>query len=259
MHSKSRSLTIGGTVLKESDDLVILGVTFDSKITFEKHLCSVFRSASQLLGILRKSCQIFHNRLLLVRYFRSFVLPVLEYCFAVCCSAADTHLKLLDRVVCGVYLFNWGVFALDIAHHRCVALLCMLYKFGFNMMHPFYGVLPLLYVSVRVTCSAFIAHWYTYASPHCRTLQYPMTFISLSVSLWNDLADPVFDGVGLVDFKSRANAFLLAYAARSLIVSYCFPFLFFLSIGWHCWTWVFGLIGFKSRSSSIALSTFYNN
>ena len=29
MHSQSPPLTIGGTVLKESDDLVILGVTFD--------------------------------------------------------------------------------------------------------------------------------------------------------------------------------------------------------------------------------------
>ena len=35
-----------GTVLEESDDLVILGVTFDSKITFEKHLRSVSRAAS---------------------------------------------------------------------------------------------------------------------------------------------------------------------------------------------------------------------
>ena len=40
MHSQSPALTIGGTVLKESDDLVILGVTFDSKMTFEKHLRS---------------------------------------------------------------------------------------------------------------------------------------------------------------------------------------------------------------------------
>ena len=30
MHPQSPPLTIGGTVLKESDDLVILGVTFDS-------------------------------------------------------------------------------------------------------------------------------------------------------------------------------------------------------------------------------------
>ena len=34
MHPKSPALTIGGTVLKESDDLVILGATFDSKKTF---------------------------------------------------------------------------------------------------------------------------------------------------------------------------------------------------------------------------------
>ena len=37
MHPPSPPATIGGTVLKESDDLVILGVTFDSKMTFEKH------------------------------------------------------------------------------------------------------------------------------------------------------------------------------------------------------------------------------
>ena len=39
MHPQSPPLPIGGTVLEESDDLVILGVTFDSKMTFEKHLC----------------------------------------------------------------------------------------------------------------------------------------------------------------------------------------------------------------------------
>ena len=101
MHPQSPALTIGETVLKESDDLVILGVTFASKMTFEKHLCSVSRAASQRLGILRKSWQVFHDRLLLMRYFRGFVLPVLEYCSAVWCSAADTHLRLLDGVVSG--------------------------------------------------------------------------------------------------------------------------------------------------------------
>ena len=35
VHLQSPPLTIGGTVLKESDDLVILGATFDSKMTFE--------------------------------------------------------------------------------------------------------------------------------------------------------------------------------------------------------------------------------
>ena len=43
MHPKSPAFFIGGTVLKETDDL-ILGVTFDSKMTFEKHLRLVSRT-----------------------------------------------------------------------------------------------------------------------------------------------------------------------------------------------------------------------
>ena len=101
MHPQPPPLTINGTVLKESVDFDLLGSTFDSKLTFEKHLRSVSRAASQKLGILRKSWRVFHDRLLIGRCFWPFVLPVLEYCSAEWCSAADTHLKLLDRVVSG--------------------------------------------------------------------------------------------------------------------------------------------------------------
>ena len=65
MHPHSPQLTIYGTVLQESDDLDMLGVTFDSELTFEKHLRSVSRAASQRLGILRKSWRVFHDRLLI--------------------------------------------------------------------------------------------------------------------------------------------------------------------------------------------------
>ena len=67
MHPQSPPLTIGGTVLKGSDDLVILGVTFDSKLTFEKHFHLVSRVASQRFGILRKPWRVFHDRSLLER------------------------------------------------------------------------------------------------------------------------------------------------------------------------------------------------
>ena len=77
-------------------------------------------------------------------------------------------------------------------------------------MHPLYGALPVPCVPVRVTRSAVITPRYTYAPPCCRTKQYRQTFIPLSVSLWNDLGYPVFNGVGLAGFKSRANAYLLA-------------------------------------------------
>ena len=59
MHLQSTPLIIGGTVLKESDDLDILVVTFDSMMTFEKHLHSVSRAASKRPGIVMKSWQVF--------------------------------------------------------------------------------------------------------------------------------------------------------------------------------------------------------
>ena len=161
MHPHSPPLTIGRTVLKESDDLVILRVTFDLKMTFEKHLHSISRAASQRLIILRKSCRVFHDRSLLGRCFRGFVLPVLEYCSAVWCSAADTHLKLLDRAVSGARFLAGGVFECDISHRRSVSVLCILYKIRCNPVHPLNGALPEPYVPVRVKRGALVAHQYT--------------------------------------------------------------------------------------------------
>ena len=142
--------------------------------------------------------------------FGVFVLPVLEYCSSVWCSAADTHLKLLDRAVSGALFLTGGVFECDISHRRSVAVLCMLYKIRCNPVHPLNGALSGPYVPARVTRGALVANRYTYAQPGCRTLQYSRTFIPFSMSLCNDLASSVFDGVGLAGFKSRVNASLLA-------------------------------------------------
>ena len=121
VHPQLIPLTLDGTVLGESADLVISGVMFDAKMTFEKHLRSVSSAAAQRLGIMRKSWQVYHDRLLLVRSFWSIVLPVLEYCSAVWCSAADSHLKLLDRVVRSAGFLGGGVLECNLAHRRSVA------------------------------------------------------------------------------------------------------------------------------------------
>ena len=128
VHPQLTPLTLDGAMLMESADLVILGVTFDAKMTFEKLLRSVASAAAQRLGIMRKSWQVFHDRSLLLRSFWSFVLPVLEYCSAVWCSAADSHLKLLDRVVRSTGFLAGGVLECNLAHRRSVAELCMLFK-----------------------------------------------------------------------------------------------------------------------------------
>ena len=69
-----------------------------------------------------------------------------------------------------------------------------------------------------------------------------------SVSLWNDLSDPVFDGVGLAGFKSRVNAFLLASCSLSFcLLLFSISLLYFY--GLVLWGW-----GLRTDRVLIALS-----
>ena len=170
--------------------------------------------------------------------FRGFVLPVSKYCSAVWCSAADTHRKLLDRVVSGASFLTVGVFLCDIAHRRSVVVLCMLYKIRYNPMHLLYGALLGRMCQCRLQ-----AVLRSYIGILMRLLAAePRSTAGLSVSLWNDHDDPIFNGVGLVGFKRRANDSLSAY----LFAPFLFPtglfFLFFHSFGWYCGAGVFGVI-----------------
>ena len=47
------SLFIGNTSLAQSEYLTILGVTFDSRLTFQQHLMNVSTNAARKLGIVR--------------------------------------------------------------------------------------------------------------------------------------------------------------------------------------------------------------
>ena len=152
---------------------------------------------------MRKSWQVFHDRSLLQRSFWSFVLPVLESCSTVWCSAARSHHKLLDRVVRNAGFLAGGVLECNLAHRRSVAELRIYLRLGVTQcMLNLSGALPLPCVPARVTRGALIAHWLSFAPPRSRTSQYRRSFVPLSVSLWNDLSGPVFDGVGLAGFKT---------------------------------------------------------
>ena len=85
MHPQSPALTIGRTMLKES---MMTLLYWEWQLIPRWFLRSIFaRFEKKRLGIVRISWQAFHYRLRLGRCFRGFVLPVLEYCSAVWCSA----------------------------------------------------------------------------------------------------------------------------------------------------------------------------
>ena len=92
---------------------------------------------------------------------RNFVLLLLEFCSAVWCLAADTHIWLLDCVVSGASFLAGIVPGCNIFHRRSVQVLCMLCKIRSNPMHQLCDALPIHFVPERVTGhDALVAHQY---------------------------------------------------------------------------------------------------
>ena len=167
----------------------------------------------------------FHDRSLLGRCFRGFVLPVLEYCSAVWCSAADTDLKLLDRAVSGARFLTGGVVECNISHRRSVAVFWMLYKIRCNPVHLLNGTLPGPYVPVRVTRGALVSHRYTMhrlAAEPCSTagLLFPSRCPSGTIMLTPYTM--VWCGTG--GFQEQGQFFFIGLSfSIPTIVSYSFP------------------------------------
>ena len=63
-------------MLSVSESLLILGVRFDSKLTFEAHVRDVVSTAFRSVGIMRRSSKIFSNSNVLKRLF--FVVCIAE-------------------------------------------------------------------------------------------------------------------------------------------------------------------------------------
>ena len=168
---------------------------------------------TQKHGILRKSWRVFHDRLLLGRWFRLFVLPVLEYYSAVRCSAADTQVKLLDRVFSCASFLTWSVFECDI----CSSSICVSIIYAVQaQVKP--DALSLWCSTCVVFASAGYTRCFVLTSVYlimrllaaCRTSLCSRPFFSSRCLCWTKLLIPysmVFDWLAV---KSRTYAFLLA-------------------------------------------------
>ena len=130
-----------------------------------------------------------------------------------------------------------------------MAVLCMLYKIRCNPVYPLNGALPRPYVQARVTRGALVAHRYTYSPHRCRTLQYSRTFIPFSVSLWYDLANPVFDGL---DWRVSIAGPMLLYWPKLLYP--CCSLLLFFPFSSFCYRLVLWGWGLRTDRVYTALS-----
>ena len=214
--SRSRSelpphplLYADGDQIQEERHLKVLGVVLDSKLTYEEHLRQVASRARQKTGILRKAARLFAcDSAFLGRCLRAYVLPLVEYCFPVWSSAAETHLSLIDRVF-NVASGIGGDASIDLAHRRSVGSLSLFWKILHDSSHPMHSMMPGPHARSRDIRG--VARLYELALQPLRTRirQFDRAFLNRCVALWNDLPGEVFGGT-LNIFKSNINKFLLS-------------------------------------------------
>ena len=201
-------LSIDGTVLATCNSFKILGLTFDSKLTFEKHIRNVASGISQKIGILRKCYKIFGDQTIMLNCFNSFILPCFEYCAPVWASAADSHLKLLDNNMNAIKFLIPNL-KTDLSHRRQISSLCLLHRIYYAPNHPLHTSLPDLSHPVRITRQTDVANSITFAIQRHRTNQYARCFIPATVKVWNTLPSVVVESVDVQKFKVGANSFLI--------------------------------------------------
>ena len=144
----------------------------------------------------------------MLRCFNSFILPCLEYYSPVWSSAADSHLKLLDKNLqaCKFLIPNLTI---SLQHRHFINSLCMLYKIFHSPSHPLHSELPNLFCPRRVTRGSLSINSLSFSPMRFHTSQYSRCFIPATTKLWNELPSVIVEATELQKFKIGANAFLL--------------------------------------------------
>ena len=169
-----------------------------------------------------ESFRIFGDHDVLLRCFNSFILPCLEYCSPVWSSAADSHLKLLDKNL-RAYKFLIPNLTISLQHHHFISSLCMLYKIFHNPSHPLHSELPNLFHPRRVTRGSLSINSLSFSPVRFHTSQYSRCFIPATTKLWNELPSMIVEATELQKFKIGANAFLCP-----LVFLFFYFFIFFV-------------------------------
>ena len=186
-----------------------VSMILDTKLTFESHVRSITSSITQKIGLLRKCRRIYANDDVVRNCFYSFILPLFEYCSPVWISAADTHMKLLDRAFAQIK-FLLPSLCLNLRHRRLVGALSYLFKLSSNGDHPLYHLLPGLHQPSRVTRHSLMLNDRAFSPVFCRSSQFSRCFISSTSKLWNSLPNDIVDSSEVGAFKLRVNSFLLS-------------------------------------------------
>ena len=119
---------IGNSTLKKPELIKDLGVTFDSKLSFDVHINNIVNSAFKMLGFLKRNSRDFKNEKTLITLYKSFVRSKLEYCSLIWDPLYENHINQIERVQKKFLRFlNWKMRKED-SSRLPYSLLCERYQ-----------------------------------------------------------------------------------------------------------------------------------
>ena len=216
----SLDLYFGNTKITETDELVILGVTVDRKLTWSKHISNITTRAGQKLGALRRVSTKLDTSGRATIY-KAQVRSVMEYASLSWLNASATTLRLLDRIqskalrIIGVdeeqARLNLNIPPLQ--HRRQVAATTVLYKMHTSQCpSDLKAMLPQPYTIRRATRASTSMPSHALSEPKSRTHSTGRSFIHAAVNVWNRLPENivgVINNNGVQSFKKRVHQNLL--------------------------------------------------
>ena len=121
-------ICFGGTPVDEESKIKLLGVTFDTHLTFNSHIRSVALRANSRLYLLRRTAPILSPRHREIMY-KGFVCPLLEYAPLVWMGSSMTSLAQLDRVQRrALHIISDHTWLPSLSLRRAVSAITYLYK-----------------------------------------------------------------------------------------------------------------------------------
>lgn len=90
--------SINGTAMAKVNSIRDLGVTFDSKLTFEHHFNIICKSAFKMLGFISRSLYKFRNINTYTTLYNTYIRSIIEYCATIWSPFYQCHIDAIERI-----------------------------------------------------------------------------------------------------------------------------------------------------------------
>jgi hypothetical protein len=201
------SFSLSGCCLRQLDEVKDLGVMFDSKLLFSNHVCSIVAKAKQRIFLLKRAF-VCSDALVLISAFKSYILPILEYCSPVWSPSSVADILKLESVQRSFtkYLPSFSNLSylerlnkaglMSLERRRLNADLILLYK----IIHKLIDTSLLENIVFETNCTRGNAYKIKHLPARLNTrLNF---FVVKTVRIWNSLPDAIVCCDSVNSFKS---------------------------------------------------------